>query len=85
MLREKIGYSEYYIIENPANGFLLLDSKGLQRLLLIYTNENLKAHVLQLNSLSAPNELITKVERAELLQGFSINDEDETQSILSKI
>jgi FixJ family two-component response regulator len=60
-LREQIGCVEYYMIESPHTGFLLVNNKGKAHCLLIYTQETLAEHHQLLKDLKAPPELIKDV------------------------
>tara|TARA_R110002110_G_scaffold414951_1_gene646758 strand:+ start:49353 stop:50393 length:1041 start_codon:yes stop_codon:yes gene_type:complete len=73
-LREKSNCVEYYMIDSPQPGFLLIDSKGKQQCLFIYSYQTLLAHTETLKDANAPTELINKVEKGELLPGFSLNE-----------
>jgi CheY-like chemotaxis protein len=77
--RTKHNYVEYYMIDTPVPGFLVVDDKGNSGNLLIYTDEALSSHIAMLKELKAPEILITKVAAKELIPGFSFNEEDNDQ------
>ncbi len=70
-LREQLDCVEYYMIDNPHNGFLLMDSDGKRQCLLIYTAEALEEHAEMLAEAGAPMELQAKVKAGELLPDYN--------------
>ncbi|PCJ43412.1 MAG: hypothetical protein COA71_00635 [SAR86 cluster bacterium] len=72
--RKKHNYVEYYMIDTPAPGFLVIDDKGNQNNLLIFTDEAISSHLTVLKKINAPEILIKKVSSKELLPSFSFND-----------
>lgn len=74
--RQKYNYAEYYMIDSPALGFLVIDDKGNQNILFIFTDESLSSHINMLHKLHAPEPLIQKVSSKELLPSFSFNEDD---------
>lgn len=75
-VREKLNCVEYYMIDEPHSGFLMVDSKGERRCLLIYTDKTLAEHYQLLSAMKAPSELLQKVQTGELLPGFDDTDEN---------
>lgn len=74
-LRAEHGIVEYYMIETPHTGFLLVDSKGKPQCLLIYTKETLAEHHQLLKELKAPAALIKKVGNGELVPSYNTIEE----------
>lgn len=74
--RQKYNYVEYYMIDSPTPGFLVIDDKGNKNSLFIFTDESLSSHISMLNKLHAPEALIQKVSSKELLPSFSFNEND---------
>jgi CheY-like chemotaxis protein len=77
--RSKFNYVEYYMIDTPSPGFLVIDDKGNKGNLLIYTEQTISSHIEALKELKAPDILIKKVSTKELLPGFSFEDEGNKQ------
>lgn len=75
-LREKYNCVEYYMIDSPNPGFLLIDSKGLRYSLFVFTKEALEIHLRTLQDLKAPKMLIEKVKAYELLPNLNLNSEE---------
>lgn len=71
-LRRQLDCVEYYMLDVPHSGFLLIDSEGKRRCLLIYTQEALAQHHQQLRELGAPAELVNEVGSGALLPGFDV-------------
>lgn len=71
-LRKQLGCIEYYMLDVPHSGFLMLDAQGRRQCLLIYTEEALKDHHRLLRELKAPAELIKLVGNGELLPGYDV-------------
>ena len=69
-LRKQIGCIEYYMLDVPHSGFLMLDAKGKRQCLLIYTEEALHDHHQLLQQLKAPADLVRQVGSGQLLPGF---------------
>lgn len=72
-IRRRLDCYEYYMIDNPHTGFLMIDFKGERRCMLIFTEQALQDHCRLLEEIGAPAELRRKVETGELLPCF---DED---------
>lgn len=75
-LRQKHNFIEYYMIDTPAPGFLVVDDKGNRSNLLIFTDQILSSHVDILKSMKASTALIKKVISRDLLPSFTFNDEN---------
>lgn len=75
-LRNKLNCVEYYMIDAPHSGFLMVDAKGQRRCLLIHTQQSLTEHSENLTEMGAPSELIAKVKSGELVPGFDDQDEN---------
>ncbi len=69
-LRKQIGCVEYYMLDMPHSGFLMLDAAGKRQCLLIYTQEALTQHCQLLQQLKAPAELVQQVGSGLLLPGY---------------
>lgn len=74
--REKFNYIEYYMIDSPRPGFLMIDEKGNKQCLLVFTGESVRALANSLRNSRAPAKLISQVESGELLPDYYFNDED---------
>ncbi len=71
-LRTKTGCIEYYMLDSPHSGFLMVDGDGKKQCLLIYHQEALASHCEQLESAGAPAELLSKVKVGKLLPVFDV-------------
>jgi len=71
-LRRQLNCVEYYMLDTPHSGFLLVDPGGKRQCLLIYTQEALTEHYHQLCQLNAPDELLRQVGTGALLPGFDV-------------
>lgn len=69
-LRIKLDCVEYYMIDIPHSGYLMVDSKGKRRCLLIYTEQALVEHVHRLKELNAPEKLIREVNRGDSIPAY---------------
>lgn len=69
-LREKLQVVEYYMIDAPHAGFLLMDANGHRQYLLIYTSEDLSRHIALLEEKGAPEELLNSLKAGELLPDY---------------
>lgn len=69
-LRKQLGCVEYYMLDVPHSGFLMVDAQGKRQCLLIYTQEALKEHHQLLQQLKAPPELVQQVGNGTLLPGY---------------
>ncbi len=78
-LRERQNCVEYYMIDTPSTGFLMVDSAGTRKCLLIYTDEMLDSHYQRLCALQAPAELLEKVSKGELLPGFNPQETEQDE------
>jgi len=74
-LRRKTDCAEYYMIDYPHHGYLMVDSCGKRRCLLIYSENALKEHVERLEQIRAPAQLIRELKNGENLPIFDEQDE----------
>jgi CheY-like chemotaxis protein len=66
-VRKHCGCVEYYMLDSPHSGFLMVDAEGQRQCLLIYTQDALLDHVMQLKQINAPAELVKQVQAGEVL------------------
>lgn len=71
-LRKKLNCVEYYLLDSPHTGFLLVDAEGKRQCLLIYTQEALEDHLMQLQQVGAPPELLRLVQAAQVLPVYDV-------------
>jgi CheY-like chemotaxis protein len=71
-LRKQTGCVEYYMLDTPHSGYLMLDAKGERRSLLVYSQPALDEHVEQLEEIGAAAELIAAVKSGQLLPVFDV-------------
>lgn len=71
-LRRHLKCVEYYMLDVPHSGFLLVDAEGKRQCLLIYTEEALEQHHQQLLELGAPQELVSQVANGTLIPGYDV-------------
>jgi CheY-like chemotaxis protein len=71
-LRSQLGCVEYYMLDVPHSGFLMVDTEGKRHCLLIYTQEALSQHYQQLCQLKAPEALLRQVRSGAMLPGYDI-------------
>lgn len=71
-LRSQLNCVEYYLIESPHTGFLMVNSKGVPTCLLIFTKETLSEHHQLLKDLKAPAALIKEVGAGALVPSYNI-------------
>lgn len=69
-LRLQQGCVEYYMLDVPHSGFLLIDAAGNRQCLLIYTQQALEEHCQQLEAAKAPRALQQQVAAGALLPGY---------------
>lgn len=69
-LRRQTGCVEYYLLDNPHSGFLLVDGDGGRQCLLVYTQEALEEHLELLTEMEAPRELLNLVRAGQVLPVF---------------
>jgi FixJ family two-component response regulator len=77
ILRTEHGIVEYYLIDMPYSGFLLLDDRGLVSLLLIMPQTALLEHIRQCRARMAPKELLDALEEGAMIPLFNISNEGE--------
>src|SRR5699024_3569602 len=75
-LRDKLGTVEYYMIDDPQPGFLLVDARGERQVLLIFSAQTLAEHAERLGTIGAPAELQAAVVAGERLPVFDIQDQN---------
>ena len=73
-LCRKTGCAEYYLIESPHSGYLMINASGKRRCLLVYSEAALEEHLDWLDNLGAPAELMQAVRKGEMLPGFDVQD-----------
>ncbi len=66
-LRKHTGCVEYYMLDTPHSGYLMVDANGERRCLLVYSQPALEEHVEQLQEIGAPQELIAVVRSGQVL------------------
>jgi FixJ family two-component response regulator len=67
---------EYYLIDAPHTGYLLADSAGKRRCLLIYKESILLEHADELSAVGAPDNLVDDVRKGELIPAYEIQSEN---------
>lgn len=77
ILRTEHGIVEYYLIDMPYSGFLLLDVKGRVSLVLIMSQVALLEHLRQCQARGAPKDLLDALEKGVMLPLFNIGNESE--------
>lgn len=82
-LRQRQGIVEYYQIDEPYSGFLLLDESGTASILLIMTLQRLQEHLAQCSKLGAPAHLCDALRKGELIPLFNVSDDAHLQALLS--
>lgn len=71
----KTGSIEYYMIDYPNAGYLMVDAFGKRHCLLIYSDNSLAEHAAQLVEFNAPDTLVQAVRRGERLPTFNVQDD----------
>jgi hypothetical protein len=71
-LRKQLACVEYYMLDVPHSGFLMVDAEGRRKCLLIYTREAVAEHHQLLQQLDAPAELLEEVRTGQLLPGYDV-------------
>lgn len=71
-LRRELGCVEYYMLDTPHSGFLMVDADGERRCLLVYSQPALDEHVDQLREIAAPAALIAEVQSGRQLPVFDV-------------
>lgn len=77
ILRSTHEIVEYYLIDMPYSGFLLLDHKGRVSLVLIMSHVALLEHLRQCRARKAPVELLAALEAGDMLPLFNIGNDGE--------
>ena len=75
-LQEQKKIIEYYLVDEPYSGFLLLDELGKASLLLILTEAELLENIRQCETAGAPSELIEALKTATVMPLFHCADND---------
>jgi CheY-like chemotaxis protein len=75
-LRLKTQCMEYYMIDHPHTGYLMVDRKGRKRGLIVYREEALSEHIADLKQWRAPAKLINEVIQKNLIPTFNGSEED---------
>ena len=75
-LRLKTQCMEYYMINHPHTGHLMVDRKGRKRGLIVYREEALSEHIADLKQWRAPAKLINEVIQKNLIPTFNGSEED---------
>lgn len=70
-LRKQTNCVEYYMIDTPHSGFLMVDGNGNGQCLLVYTQQALAEHHEHLVSIHAPQLLQDEVRSGNLVPNFS--------------
>jgi len=79
-LRNKTGCVEYYMIDHPHTGFLMVDARGKRQCLLLYSDAALLEHAEKLKQINAPAALINAVGNGERVPTFNFQDDEHTES-----
>lgn len=69
-LRDSLHTVEYYLLDTPHCGFLLLDRNAHCTCMLVWTGDAIDEHLQQLERVRAPAALLDKVRRRELLPRY---------------
>ncbi len=69
-VRRQLKTVEYYMIEVPHSGFLLVDAEGNRQCLLVYTADALHEHLQQLKEVGAPADLLKEVKSGSVIPIF---------------
>ena len=74
-LRLKTQCMEYYMIDHPHTGYLMVDRKGRKRGLIVYREDALSEHIADLKQWEAPANLINEVIQKNLIPAFNGSEE----------
>jgi CheY-like chemotaxis protein len=74
-LRLKTQCMEYYMIDHPHTGYLMVDRKGRKRGLIVYREDALSEHIADLKQWKAPANLINEVIQKNLIPAFNGSEE----------
>lgn len=84
-VRKQHKFIEYYLIDEPYSGFVLLNHKGELAILLIMTAPRLEEHIRQCSNVGAPPQLLEALRKGTLLPLFNVSDDNEhIKGILTK-
>ena len=78
-LRAETGCVEYYMIDHPHTGYLMVDASGNRQCLLLYSDVTLLEHAETLKQINAPSALIKAVGNGERIPTFNIQDDNLTE------
>lgn len=70
-LRKQLNTVEYYMIDAPHSGFLLVDGNGQSQCLLVFTQQALDEHLDHLTKVKAPKTLQDEVRNGNLVPNFN--------------
>jgi FixJ family two-component response regulator len=70
-LRRELRAVEYYLIDAPHSGFLLMDAEGQRHCLLVYTRQALDEHCHELMEAGAADSIIGDVRAGNLVPAFN--------------
>ena len=76
LFRYENGIAEYYLIDNPGSGYVLVDNEGCRSCLLVFTETMLQQHASDLENSQAPDYLVDAVRRGDLLPAYNWQDEE---------
>lgn len=71
-LHKQLDCIEYYMLDVPHSGFLMIDAEGKRHCLLIYTEEALEEHLLQLQMIGAPEKLLAQVRSRQAIPVYDV-------------
>ena len=72
-LRKQTDCVEYYMLDTPHSGYLMVDSSGERRSLLVYSQAALDDHVDQLQQVGAAAGLVAAVKSGQVLPVYDIS------------
>ena len=79
-MRRKTNCSEYYLIDQPHSGYLMVDMNGRRCCLLVYSEQALHDHHAWLARIKAPADLVQVLRTGEFLPVFDAQDASLTSS-----
>ena len=74
-VRESTGAVEYYMIDSPHSGYMLVDSAVNRHSLLIFDDTAMEDHCEQLIAMRASETLISRIRNRELIPAFDSHDD----------
>ena len=75
-LRTDEGCVEYYMLDTPHNGFLMVDAEGNRQCLLIYHQDTMHEHLAVLQAAGAPQALLEQIQAGKLVPGYDIQADE---------